>query len=102
MENDLNTQFVCAFHEIKEEDIEAEKKMIKTYSKEDKSLNLTFKNMYYPIFQYERIRLHISANNPMPYGECFTTAFNEDATLIACGYSNGHVNIFNLNEKKTL
>ena len=29
MENELNTQFVCAFHEIKEEDIKEEKNSIK-------------------------------------------------------------------------
>ena len=100
MENDLNTQFVCAFHDIKEEEIEAEKKMIKKYNPQDNSLNLTFKNIYFPIFQYERIRLQNAGNGPLPYGECFTTALNEDATLLACGYSNGHVNIFNLVEKK--
>ena len=29
MENDLNIQFVCAFHDITDEEIEAEKNMIK-------------------------------------------------------------------------
>ena len=100
MDNELNTQFVCAFHEIKEEELEVEKNMIKKYNEQDKSLNLTFKNIYFPIFQYERIRLQNAGNGPLPYGECFTTALNEDATLLACGYSNGHVNIFNLVEKK--
>jgi hypothetical protein len=101
MENDLNTQFVCAFHEVNEDEIDNEKKAIKKYNEQDNSLNLTFKNMYFPIFQYERIRLPNGGNGPLPYGECFTTAFNEEATLLACGYSNGHVNIFNLTEKKT-
>ena len=100
MDNELNTQFVCAFHEIKEEELEVEKNMIKKYNEQDKSLNLTFKNIYFPIFQYERIRLQNAGNGPLPYGECFTTALNEDATLLACGYSNGYVNIFNLVEKK--
>ena len=100
MDNELNTQFVCAFHETKDEEIEVEKNMIKKYNEQDKSLNLTFKNIYFPIFQYERIRLQNAGNGPLPYGECFTTALNEDATLLACGYSNGHVNIFNLVEKK--
>ena len=100
MENELNTQFVCAFHETNEEELEIEKNIIKKYNSKDNSLNLTFKNIYYPIFQYERIRLQNAGNGPLPYGECFTTAFNEDATLLACGYSNGHVNIFSLTEKK--
>jgi WD40 repeat protein len=60
---------------------------------------LTFRNIYYPIFQYERIRLQNLGNGPLPYGECFTTAFNSDATMLACGYSNGQVNIFSLLEK---
>ena len=100
MENELNTQFVCAFHETNEEELEKEKNIITKYNSQDDSLNLSFKNIYYPIFQYERIRLPNAGNGPLPYGECFTTAFNHDATLLACGYSNGHVNVFNLTEKK--
>ena len=100
MENELNTQFVCAFHETKEEEIQAEKNMIKKFNEQDDSLNMTFKNIYFPIFQYERIRLPNGGKEPLPYGECFTTAFNQDATFLACGYSNGHINIFNLVEKK--
>ena len=101
MENDLelNKQYVCAFHEIKEDDLEIEKKLVKKYNS-DNTLNLTFKNIYYPIFQYERVKLQNHGNGVLPYGECFTCAFNEDATLLACGYSNGHINIFNLKEKK--
>ena len=100
MENELNTQFVCAYHEIKDEELEVEKNIVKKFNKKDDSLNVVLKNIYYPIFQYERIRLPNAGNGPLPYGECFTTAFNADATLLACGYSNGHVNIFNLVEKK--
>ena len=100
MEKELNTQFVCAFHEIKEEELEAEKNMIKKYNQQENSLNVSFKNIYFPIFQYERIRLPNGGKDPLPYGECFTTAFNSDATFLACGYSNGYVNIFNLVEKK--
>ena len=100
MEKELNTQFVCAFHEIKEEELEAEKNMIQKYNQQDNSLNVSFKNIYFPIFQYERIRLPNGGKDPLPYGECFTTAFNSDATFLACGYSNGYVNIFNLVEKK--
>ena len=100
MDSELNTQFICAFHEINDEELELEKKIIKKYSKEEDKLNLKFKNIYYPIFQYERIRLPNGGNGNLPYGECFTTAFNRDATLLACGYSNGHINIFNLIEKK--
>ena len=99
MDNQLNSQFICAFHETKDGDIEQEKKVIKKYNDKDDSLDLTFKNIYYPIFQYERIKLQNVGNGPLPYGECFTTAFNNDATMLACGYSNGHVNIFNLLEK---
>ena len=99
MDNQINSQFVCAFHEVKEGDIEQEKKVIKKYNDKDDSLDLTFRNIYYPIFQYERIRLQNLGNGPLPYGECFTTAFNSDATMLACGYSNGQVNIFSLLEK---
>ena len=74
--------------------------MLEKYSKDDNKLNIRFKNIYYPIFQYERIRLPNSGNGNLPYGECFTTALNSDATYLACGYSNGHVNIFSLIEKK--
>ena len=100
MENELNSQYICAFHEANEEEIQHEKKIIKKFNEQDNSLNVNFKNMYFPIFQYERIRLPNGGKEPLPYGECFTTAFNQDATFLACGYSNGHINIFNLAEKK--
>ena len=100
MDNELNTQYICAFHEINDEELDVEKNILEKYNKEDNKLNINFKNIYYPIFQYERIRLPNSGNGNLPYGECFTTAFNSNATYLACGYSNGHVNIFNLIEKK--
>ena len=100
IDNELNTQYICAFHEMNEEEMEAEKKMVKKYSHDEKNLNIAFRNIHFPIFQYERIRLPNSGNGNLPYGECFTTAFNSDATLLACGFSNGHVNIFNLVQKK--
>ena len=89
MDNELNTQFICAFHEINEDELDAEKKMLEKYSRDENILSIMFKNIYFPIFQYERIRLPNSGNGNLPYGECFTTAFNEDATMLACGYSNG-------------
>ena len=100
IDNELNTQYICAFHEMNEEELESEKKMVKKYSYDEKNLNIAFRNIHFPIFQYERIRLPNSGNGNLPYGECFTTAFNSDATLLACGFSNGHVNIFNLVQKK--
>ena len=100
MDNELNTQYICAFHEINDEELETEKNLIENYSRDENQLNILFKNIYFPIFQYERIRLPNSGNGNLPYGECFTTAFNNDATFLACGYSNGHVNIFYLTEKK--
>jgi len=100
MDNPLNIQYVCATHEIKEEELEAEKKVVKIFNDKDNSLNLSFRNIYYPIFQYEKMKLHNLGNGPLPYGECFTTALNSDITYLACGYSNGHVNIFNLTQKK--
>ena len=100
MDNPLNIQYVCATHEIKEDELEAEKKVVKIFNDKDNSLNLSFRNIYYPIFQYEKMKLHNLGNGPLPYGECFTTALNSDITYLACGYSNGHVNIFNLTQKK--
>ena len=100
MDNPLNIQYVCATHEIKEVELEAEKKFVKIFNDKDNSLNLSFRNIYYPIFQYEKMKLHNLGNGPLPYGECFTTALNSDITYLACGYSNGHVNIFNLTQKK--
>ena len=100
MDNPLNIQYVWATHEIKEDELEAEKKVVKIFNDKDNSLNLSFRNIYYPIFQYEKMKLHNLGNGPLPYGECFTTALNSDITYLACGYSNGHVNIFNLTQKK--
>ena len=39
MENELNAQFVCAYNEVNEDDIENEKKIIKKYNKEDDTLS---------------------------------------------------------------
>ena len=50
MENELNTQFVCAYHEIKDEELEVEKNIVKKFNEKDDSLNAVFKNIYYPIF----------------------------------------------------
>ena len=52
IDNELNTQFICAFHEINDEELETEKKIIKRYSRDEKNLNITFKNIYFPIFYY--------------------------------------------------
>lgn len=91
--------YVCATHETKEEDIEAERKNILSYAEKNDDYKCSFREILYPIFKYEREKIKIT-DNKLPYGECFTTAFNEDGSLLACGYSNGHVNIFNLKEKK--
>ena len=94
-----HTQYIYASHEVKKEELESEKNIVKRFNNNN-SLDLIFRNIYYPIFQYEKIKLENSGNETLPYGECFTTAFNNDASFLACGYSNGHVNIFNLLEKK--
>ena len=46
MENELNTQFVCAFHETNDKELEIEKNMIKKYNPQDDCLNLTFKKKF--------------------------------------------------------
>lgn len=91
-------QYICATHDVKEEDLNLESKVLQTYQEGD--YKLTFKNVFYPVFKYERERVKL-VDGKLPYGETFTTAFNEEGSLLACGYSNGHVNIFNLNSPKT-
>lgn len=99
----LTAQFICAYHETTESDLEFEKNNIKKYlPNEINDMKVSLKSIHYPIFRYDRAKT-LNSNNPnakLPYGECFTSAFNHDGTLLACGYSNGHVNVFNLATKK--
>lgn len=99
MKTDDDTNFICAFHDVTEEELNANKKNIQKYSSQDVNLNL--EQLVFPIFRYERLKLKNLSDQPKaPYAECFTSAFNEDASLLACGYSNGFVNIFDLIGKK--
>ena len=91
--------YVTASYELKEEDFEFEKKNIVQYTDKKDDYNLSLLHLLYPTFTYNREDIKIIDGKP-PYGECFTTAFNEDGTLLACGYNNGHVNIFDLKHPK--
>ena len=88
---------ITSKHEVKKEDQEFEEKNIVQFTDKKDDYKLSLKNLLYPIFYYNRDDVKLVDGKP-PYGECFTTAFNEDGSLLACGYSNGHVNIFNLKE----
>ena len=61
---------------------------------------LAFESVHFPIFKYPRDTLNAEQQKSPPYGECFTTQFNPTGSHIACGYSNGFVQIFPLNDKK--
>ena len=91
--------YVTASYELKEDDFEFEKKNIVQYTDKKDDYNLSLLHLLYPTFTYNREDIKIIDGKP-PYGECFTTAFNEDGTLLACGYNNGHVNIFDLKHPK--
>ena len=91
--------YVTATHELKEEDLEFEKKNIVQYTDNKDEYKLSLLHLLYPTFKYNREDIKIKDGKP-PYGECFTAAFNDDGTLLACGYNNGHINIFNLKEPK--
>ena len=89
--------YVTASHEIKPDELEFEKKNIVCYSDKKDEYNLSLKHLFFAKFKYDREDIKLVDGKP-PYGECFSTAFNEDGSLLACGYSNGHINIFNLKE----
>ena len=90
---------VCAKHIITEEEVNSAKENIKKFN-DTVTLKLELKSLHYPTFIYDKSSLDFKDIKNPPYGQCFTTAFNEEGNLLACGYSNGHVNIFNLNTKK--
>ena len=46
MDNELNTQYICAYHELKEEKLEAEKKSIIKHNPKDNSLNFSLKTIF--------------------------------------------------------
>lgn len=99
--NKLTAQYICAYHEITESEMDFERSNIRFFTPQA-NVDFSLKSIHYPIFRYDRSKV-LGGNNgtgKLPYGECFTSAFNYDASLLACGYSNGHVNVFYLNSKK--
>ena len=97
MSDKKNLNIVTAKHEVKSEDKEFESKNIVEFTDKKDDYKLSLKHLLYPTFRYNREDIKMVDGKP-PYGECFSTAFNEDGSLLACGYSNGHVNVFNLKE----
>ena len=97
--SDKGINYVTATYEMKEEDFEFEKKNILSFAEQNDKYKLSLLHLLYPTFKYDREDIKLIDGKP-PYGECFTSAFNEDGTLLACGYNNGHINIFNLKEPK--
>lgn len=94
-----SSPYICSFHEITEDDLDFEKKNIIKYTEENKEYSCTLKNLFYPIFRYDRSKVYNNGNGKLPYGECFTSAFNKEGALLGCGYSNGYINVFNLKDK---
>ena len=97
--DDRSINYVIAKHELKEEEFEFEKKNIVKYTEKNDDYKLSLERLFFPTFKYDREDIKIIDGKP-PYGECFTTAFNEDGTLLACGYNNGHINIFDLKDPR--
>ena len=95
--SDKSKNYVKASHEVKPDDLEFEKKNIVCFTDKKDDYHLTLKHLFFGKFVYDREDIKLVDGKP-PYGECFSTAFNEDGSLLACGYSNGPVNIFNLKE----
>ena len=97
--DDSSINYVIATHELKEEDLEFEKQNIFHYTDKKEEFKLSLLHLLCPTFKYNRKYINLIDGKP-PYGECFTTAFNSDGTLLSCGYNNSHINIFNLKEPK--
>jgi WD40 repeat protein len=92
--------YIISKHEIKEEDIIFEKNNITTFKQREKKIQLSFQTLLFPVFEYEKSSLLKLEYEKPPEAECFTINFDEKANFLACGYSNGFVNVFNLKEKK--
>ena len=93
--------FIISQRIINESDIEYEKNNILVLNNEKTNFSLTFQNIYYPKFKFNRMSLTQYELEHLPYAECFTCAFDENGDYIACGYNNGYVSIFSLREKKS-
>ena len=52
------------------------------------------------MFEYEKSSLLKLEYEKPPEAECFTINFDEKGNFLACGYSNGFINVFNLKDKK--
>ena len=97
--DDKKNQYVTTTHELKEDELNFEKSNINQYTDKKDDYKLSLKSIYFPTFTYNKEEVKL-VDGKLPYGECFTTAINADGSLLACGYSNGQINIFSLNEKK--
>lgn len=98
-----DSQYICSYHDLTDEEFNKEKNNILKFptSNKETEANLNLEQLCFPIFRYERLKLKNLSDQPkVPYAECFTSQFNEEASLLACGYSNGFVNVFDLVEKK--
>ena len=98
-------EYIIAKHDITEEEAAFEPTNIIGFPQQPQNppippLKLTFDSFHFPTFKYTKDTLNPEQLKNPPYGECFTTQFNPSGSQIACGYSNGFISIFPVNEKK--
>ncbi len=93
-------ELIISKHEVKEEDILFEQNNIMKYNENANIRAFSFQTLLFPMFEYEKSSLLKLEYDKPPEAECFTINFDEKGNFLACGYSNGFINVFNLKEKK--
>ena len=93
-------ELIISKHEVKEEDIIFEQNNIIKYNENANIRAFSFQTLLFPMFEYEKSSLLKLEYDKPPEAKCFTKNFDEKGNFLACGYSNGFINVFNLKEKK--
>ena len=94
MKKKQEIEYIFSTKQQSEKDLEFEKNNITLLNQP----NLSFKYLstQYATFKFPKVSLTKEEQSKPPYAECFVSQFDDTGSYLACGYSNGFVNIFAL------
>ena len=94
MKKTQEIEYIFSHKTQTDSDIEFEKKNIEIIS--PPSVSFSYLDTYYATFKFPKASLTKEEQKKPPYAECFISQFDETGSFLACGYSNGFVNVFSL------
>ena len=100
MKKKQEIEYIFSTKKQSEKDLEFEKNNITLLGQP----NLSFKYLstQYATFKFPKVSLTKEEQSKPPYAECFVSQFDDTGSYLACGYSNGFVNIFALTSQPTI